>query len=605
MSKKRTTFKYDKQHIHNELTNVTTTWDLSGLYYKDENDPQIEKDIKKTEAAYKRFAKKWRDTDFESNIDQLRDALIDYEKLAGMSESSKPGRYFGFRSVLNTKDEVAEKQLTLISNRLRKASDQILFFTLRLGALSKERQKQCANEAKLAHYRYFLERVFRDAAHDLSEAEEKIIKLKSEQSHGRWIDATEKILSNRSIQFQGKTLHIPEALETIETLSTVRQKEQLWDSILNELKQIGEMAEHEFNAIINDVRSEEELRGYKKPYSATAIGYQDTEKSIENLVAAVSDIGFKNSTKFYKHKAKLKGKQRLSYVERNDTYGTVPEIPFQEATEICRDVFYGLKEEYGSIFDHMLQHGQIDVFPHAGKRGGAFMSEAIGHPTQVMLNHTSTFKALETLAHEMGHAIHSERSKHQTPFYQGHSITTAETASTLFENLVFDAVYEQADETRRVGLLHDRINRDIATIERQIAFFNCELDIHTTISKQGGLTNDELRALMQKHLSSYLGSGVEVRDVDGYSYVYIPHLRFGFYVYTYTFGMLMSTKMANAYKEDQAYIDEIDRFLSAGQSDSVVNIFKSIGINTTKQSVFEDALMEQRANIDTFIKLTS
>jgi oligoendopeptidase F len=371
---------------------------------------------------------------------------------------------------------------------------------------------------------------------------------------------------------------------------------------MQELEQIAEVAEHEFNAIITDVRTEDELRGYEKPYSATALAYEDSEASIESLVEAVSTDGFKLSRKFYKLKAQYHGVSALPYANKYDSIGTEPTIPFAQAVEICRDVFYRLKSSYGEVFDAMLTNGQIDVYPKQGKRGGAFMSSQTGHPTHVFLNHTDTFKSLETLAHEMGHAIHSERSKTQSPLYDGHSVVTAETASTLFENLVFDAVLEQVPEEKKVILIHDRIARDIATIQRQIAFFNTELEIHETIDGEGGMSKEELRACMEKHLKRYLGPAVIVTQQDGYSFAYIPHLRYGFYVYTYSIGLLMSTIMSNRYKADNGYIDEIDHFLSTGSSASVADIFKSINIDTADPQCFADALKTQAADINTFSK---
>jgi len=93
-----------------------------------------------------------------------------------------------------------------------------------------------------------------------------------------------------------------------------------------------------------------------------------------------------------------------------------------------------------------------------------------------------------------------------------------------------------------------------------------------------------------------------VQPEDGYSYVYWSHLRYGFYVYTYSFGLLMSTIMANHYKEDKQYVDHIDAFLSAGASAPVANIFKSIGINTSRPDVFAEALKNQAADIAQFAK---
>ncbi len=486
---------------------------------------------------------------------------------------------------------------------MRKLSDDLVFFTLTLGKVPKKKQKDLLNDKLLSHFRYYLERVFLGAQHDLTEEEEKIINLKSRQSSSMWANMVEKIIANRTITFKGKEVPIAEALELMDKLNQ-NDKKKTWSNILREMEQIGEVSEHEFNALIMDVRTEDELRGYKKPYSATALSYEDTEESIENLVSVVSTKGFALSKKFYKLKAKYHGVDSLHYTQKYDTIGKDLVIPFEQAVEICRDVFYGLKDEYGKVFDRMLENGQIDVYPKAGKRGGAFMSSAVCHPTHVFLNQVDSFKSLETLAHEMGHAIHSERSKKQSAFYEGHSITTAETASTLFENLLFDAVYEQASDSQKPTLLHDRITRDIATIQRQIAFFNAELEIHNTIYSQGSMTNEELAKCMYTHLKAYLGPAIELTEKDGYSYVYIPHLRYGFYVYTYAFGILMSTVMANHYKEDKSYIKEIDTFLCAGESDNVPNIFKSIGINTSKKQTFVDALKNHENDIKEFEMFT-
>ena len=606
MSKKPKTkgndFKYASADLI-KLKSIKTNWDLKKLYYQSETDPQIEKDLKKAERAYASFAKKWRKCRFTANTKLLKQALTEYELLLGLSEASKAVRYFGFRTVLNARDDIAQKQLALITRRLRKCADKILFFTLELGKIPKARQTKLLRSPDIAHFHYYLKRVFISAKYHLSEAEEKIISLKSSQSYDRWVEAVEKIISNRTVRFKSKTVAIPEALETVDLLNS-KDKKHLWKLLVTEFEQIGEVAEHEFNAIITDVRTEEELRGYKKPYSSTAIRYEDSEKSIENLVTAVSTKGFALSRKFYQLKAKYHGLKQLHYTQKYDSIGSSLTIPFAQAVEICRDVFYGVHNEYGVIFDQMLTNGQLDVYPKPGKRGGAFMSDQTGHPVHVFLNHKDNFKSLETLAHEMGHAIHAHRSAINSPFYDGHSITTAETASTLFENLMFEAVFKQASDKDKPILLHDRITRDIATIQRQIAFFNCELEIHNTIFKNGAMTNDELRDCMQKHLQSYLGEAVKVSQSDGYSYIQIPHLRYGFYVYTYSFGILMSTIMANHYKADSSYVDKIDQFLRAGESDSVANIFKSIGINTSRPDTFLMALKNHENDIRAFEKFT-
>lgn len=596
---KKIKFSYQPSQQLAKLSKIKTEWDLRGLYYKNEHDPRIEADLKATEKLYAAFAKKWRSKPFTTDSKLLKQALAEQEALSGMPEATRPIRYYAFRSVLNANDKTAEKQLALISRRLRKVADSVLFFDLTLGSIPKKKQQELLKNKSLEHFKYHLERLFLGARYDLSEEQEKIINLKARQSHGAWTNMTEKIISNRLVTWKGKELPLTEAMESIETLPS-KEKPKLWKIIIEEMEKISEIAEHEFNAIITDVRTEDELRGYQKPYSGTAIGYQDTEKSIENLVLAVRDKGFKLSQKFYKLKAKHHGKEKLHYSQKYDSIGPDTQIPFTQAVEVCRDVFYSVKNEYGQIFDEMLERGQIDVWPKKGKRAGAFMSDETGHPVHVMLNHTNDFRSLETLAHEMGHAIHAHCSAENSPFYDGHSITTAETASTLFENLVFDAIFEQASEQKRKFLLHDRITRDIATIQRQISFFNCELEIHNTIEKNGAMTKEELRDCMYRHLKAYLGPAIDINKQDGYSFVYIPHLRYGFYVYTYSFGLMMSSLMAKNYKSDRTYVKQIDKFLKSGASMNVRDIFKSIGIDTGKPDTFTKALSAHEDDIKQF-----
>jgi oligoendopeptidase F len=598
---KKKSFKYTPR-ITQKPVKVKETWDLT-LYYKNDRDPQIEKDVAATESAYFTFAKKWRGKAFTADVDLLLAALKESEAMAGNPTFSRATRYFWLRSCINTKDTNATKQLALIQNRLRKASDAVLFFSLELAKVSKAAQKQFLTEPKLAAYRYYLDRLFAGAAHHLSEPEEKIISLKSRQASGRWVDMTDKIITERHITWKGKSVALPEAIELI-NVQSFADKPKLWKLIIKEMRQIGEVAEHELNAIVTDARTEDDLRGYKTPYSATVQSYQDSEEALQSLRDVVGKKGFALSRKFYEIKAAYHGVPHLDYSQRNESIGKDATIPFAEAMTICRDVFYDVNPLYGTLFDAMLESGQIDVWPRSGKSGGAFMSAQSGQPINVFLNHVTDFKSLETLAHEMGHAIHARRSMDsQSPFYDGHSIVTAETASTLFENLVFDAVYEQVDDHTKFVLLHDRILRDISTIQRQIAFFNAELDIHESVMREGGLTNEEFAALMNKHLASYLGKGIKLTPDDGYTYVYVSHLRYGFYTYSYAYGLLMSSIMASRFREDRAYGQTIDTFLCSGESKLIKDIYKDAGIDTSKTATFEAALTKLEQDIKAFQKL--
>jgi oligoendopeptidase F len=128
--------------------------------------------------------------------------------------------------------------------------------------------------------------------------------------------------------------------------------------------------------------------------------------------------------------------------------------------------------------------------------------------------------------------------------------------------------------------------------------------MHTTVKEQGGITRTELNQMMQKHLKSYCGPAITIDEQDGNSYIYVSHFRYGFYVYTYTFGMLMSSVMTEKFTADNAYATQIDAFLTAGGSDTVANIFKSIGLNTKKIETFEYGLNKMEQEIKLLQKLT-
>jgi oligoendopeptidase F len=154
---------------------------------------------------------------------------------------------------------------------------------------------------------------------------------------------------------------------------------------------------------------------------------------------------------------------------------------FSESLKLVRDAFGALDPKFCEIVDTYAHNGQLDVYPKRGKSGGAFCSHLHGLPTYILLNHVDTFNSFTTLAHEAGHGIHSELSAAQPVWYEGYSTAVAETASTFFEGIAFDHATKHLKGIERIKVLHDRIQNDISTIFRQIAFFNFELELLPSI----------------------------------------------------------------------------------------------------------------------------
>jgi oligoendopeptidase F len=418
-----------------------------------------------------------------------------------------------------------------------------------------------------------------------------------------WIDSQEKLLNKQSIRREGKDIALAEAFAIIPSLDK-KGRQEVHEKLINTLKSISHVSEGEINAIYNFKKVMDERRGYRRPYSETIIGYENDEKAIENFISLVTKH-FKISHRFYKLHAKLLGEKKINLADRSAKMGEIKaKFNFSKSVSLLEGTLKRFDKEYLEIFSKFLENGQLDVYPRVGKSGGAYCAGAGQLPTFVLLNHVDDIRSLETLAHEMGHAFHTEMSKSQPPRYRSYTTSTAEVASTFFEQMMADEIEKNLSDTERIIMLHNRILGDISTIFRQVACFNFELELHETIRKSGQASKEEIAKLMSKHLKSYLGDAVEVSDDDGYFFVYWSHIRRFFYVYNYAYGQIISRALYEEWKKDNSYSEKIKQFLKAGGSMSPEDIFKSIGIDTTKASFFEKGLKAVEQDVAKLEKLT-
>jgi len=583
---------------------LKTEWDLK-KFYTSPKDPQIEKDVRTAERAYTTFAKKYKNTKkYLSSDKALYIALKDQEKLAKQTSlGGKAIMYFMYLQELDSFNTKAEAMATKLSNRLTKAGNEVLFFDVALASIPHNVQKELLKSTLLKEYRYLLERTFLESKHVLSEKEEKILNLKSLPARSMWVNGREKAENKLVVTFKGKEVPIAEAFNMVQTLPT-KDRRELFQKAIGALKSIADFAESEMNAVFTDKKINDELRGFKEPYSATILGYENDEKSIENLVNVVTK-DFSTSKEFYTLKKKLLKLKDFNYADRSVSIGEIKKkFTFEESYEILREIFYGLGKEYGEILDRFAKEGQIDAFPKKGKSGGAYCSSDHATPTLVLLNHIPSFNSLMTFAHEMGHAIHSELSKKQGIRYEQYTTSVAETASTFFENVVFNAIFETLNDTEKVIALHDKIQSDVATIYRQIAFFNFELELHRKVRAEGSVSKEDIADLLNKHMKAYIGPSMKFTQDDGYFFVTVSHFRRPFYVYSYTYGQLISKALYEKYRENKVYERKIYQFLSAGGSMNPEDIFASIGLDTSSPKLFRDGLASIKKDVELLKRLS-
>ncbi len=578
-----------------------TTWDLS-LFYKNEKDPKIERDIKAAEKAISDFEKRYRNKDFISTPKKLLQALNDDQELTHIVSTVKSPLYFHYRSDLNSDDSVAQAMSTKISNRLTNSLNKLVFFSIAISKIPPKDQKKFLQDKSLEPYRYMLKTTFENAKYVLTEKEEQLVGLLSDTSYEMWVDGQDKLLSQQIIDFKGEKIPVSKAVSILPDLGK-KDRMDLNAKIFETYKSVSHFAEAEINAVYNFKKVMDERRGFKNPYDATFLSYQNDEKTILLLIDVVTR-GFKISKRFYKLHAKLLKEKKLSISDRNVKIGEIKKkFDFETAVSIVGDVFAKVGPQYKKIFDKILD-GQTDVYPKQGKTGGAYCSGTYNSPTFVLLNHTDDLRSLETLAHEMGHAVHTELSKSQPAWYQSYSTSTAEVASTFFEQVTLSEIEKQLTDDEKVILLHNQLMGDVSTIFRQIACFNFELELHNRIRAEGQLSKNEMAKLLRKHLESYLGDAFELKDDDGYSFVAWSHIRRFFYVYSYAYGQLISRALFENWKKDKTYADKIEQFLSLGGSMSPEDIFKKVGINVKDPKFFESGLKSIEKDIERLEKLT-
>jgi oligoendopeptidase F len=564
------------------------TWNL-GLLYKNPKDPQIEQDMQEIEKANNLFAKKYLKIDFIKTPILLAKALGDYEKLSEIN-SGKAWRYFALMQDIDSNDNYANAMVTKIEQRMTEARNKTAFFILRIGQISASQHKKFLTHKDLKPFKYQLEQIFLQSKYYLSEPEEQMLNLLSQTSYDMWVDGQRKVLSQKTVRYKNTDIPLAQARSLISELPK-KQRVVLDQKITQVLKDQAPFAEAEINAIFNYKKITDEMRGYKSPTDATRFAHQLDEKTLDTLVNTVTKH-FSIAHRFYKIHAKLLGEKKIGMYDRSVTIGNIKsQFDYTTAVDIVRSACNKVDKKYVEIFDTFLKNGQIDVYPKIGKQSGAYCwGGGSIHEPYVLLNHTDNLRNVETLAHEMGHAFHSELSKILPPRYRRYTTATAEVASTFFEQLVSDELLKRVSVQESMYLLHSRILGDVSTVFRQIACYNFEKELHEKIRTHGQLSVQEIAKLLQKHLKSYLGPAVEVTEDDGYFFVDWSHIRNFFYVSSYAYGQLISKAMYQNWKQDVSFSEKLHQFLSAGGSDTPENIFKSIGIDTSKASFWESGL---------------
>lgn len=558
--------------------------------FKWANPEKFESERKKSSEAHDSFRNKWINrNDYFENAKVLREALDEYEKLVrNFSGGGTEGYYYSLKEQTNLNDTKIRKKINLIDNFQKEQSMKTLFFHLNLAKISEDKQKKFLKSQELSKYHNFLKEIFENSKYLLSEEGEKILSLKSLGSYDLWIKMLEGFLAKETrkvVASDGKEKEMTyDELLNLTKNKDKKLRDNAGKAFNDIMKKYYEIAEFELNAVLENAKVDGELRNFKRVDESRIRGDLIDFDFIDSLLLAVKER-YDLSKRYYSLLSKLTGQKKFNYYERGiQLFEINKKYSFEEATKIVKKIFSKMHPNFLKIFQNMLEKGQVDVFARPGKKGGAFCTHfRIDDLIYVLLNFSGNIQDIVTLAHEMGHAINGHyMQKNENALNYEYSKATAEVASIFMEDFVFEEIKKEFQDEEKFYLLLNKILNEISGIQRQIALYFFELELHKTYRKEGYLSKEKISEIFSKHMSEYLGDLFD-KETMKYGWIYWEHIRLYFYVYSYASGSLISKAMQKKYKEDPSFIKKIEKFLSTGTSKTPREIFNEMGIEINKE----------------------
>ena len=455
-----------------------------------------------------------------------------------------------------------------------------------------------AEESKLERYRRYLTDLRRRKEHVLSPAEEKLLAAAGEMSnapdtiYGAFADAD--ITFPDAVDSEGKKHPLSQG--------TFVPLEESSDRVLR--KSAYENLYHGFGSYKNTAAAILNAQGKQLNFFADARKYPSTlDASLDrtnvptsvytNLIEAVHQ-NLDKMHRYVRLRKKLLGVDELHFY---DVYTPLladvdKKIPFAQAKQTVYEGLAPLGEEYRAILKQGFENRWIDVYENVGKRGGAYSAGAAVHP-YVLLNYSGTLDSQFTLAHEMGHALHSYLSNHtQNPIDADYVIFVAEVASTCNEALLMEHLLAKTtDKKERAYLINHFLDQFKGTLYRQTMFAEFELIMGRLIGEGKTLTADILCEEYKKLNELYYGSDMIVDDEIAMEWARIPHFYYNYYVFQYATGYSAAIALSRKIlAEGESAVKDYLGFLSGGCSKSPIDLLKGAGVDMTSPEPINQAL---------------
>lgn len=536
-----------------------------------------------------------------NNYDNILKCLKLETSLAKISE--KAGAYTYLKYSQNMKDIETEKLSVTVGNTFSNIEKELSFVTSEILENDDEFLEKMLDDERFSKYKISLERLFKEKKHILSKKEEKILTaLGSKISYSGIYD----ILTNLEMNYgeiedsKGEKHTLTDAMYSKYLASEDRilrknAYERLYEKYMLHNQSITEM----YISHLDVIKEELKLRNYNSLLESSSLSNGVSEDIYDILISAVNEMMEVN------HRA-LAIKRKMCNFEKNDYhfydiyYNPLEDnldISFEEGKKMVLDALSVLGDDYIKVLEKAFSNNWVDVYPKEGKENGAYSLGIYDVHPYVMLNHTGSLDDVSTIAHEMGHAMHSYLSSKaqdfETPDY---TIMVAEVASTVNEMLFAEYnISKEGDKKKKAKLLFDLIDRIRATLFRQTMFAEFEKYANEAIWDEKEITRDDLNAYYNDLIKKYFKDEVVESNEIMYEWSRIPHFYRPYYVYKYATGISSAIYIAKHILEDgknneREYIEKYLDMLKSGGSKLSQDTLKIAGVDLEDKNVYKEAI---------------
>lgn len=452
---------------------------------------------------------------------------------------------------------------------------------------------------ELESYRGKIAEIQRLRGHSLSAEMEKLLAMTSEMSQTP--EQVFAVMNSADIRFpeitdeNGEKVRLTHGNYVLFLQSADRRvRKEAFEAMYSVYKQFVNTFAGLYNGQVKQQIFFAKARKYDSTLDAALTANNVSVKVYENLLDTVSA----NMDKLHRYVKLRKKCLGLDELHMYDIYtpmiaDAARKVPFEEAKETVLKALAPLGEEYVAKVKEGFENRWIDVYENEGKCTGAYSAGAYGTHPYVLLNYSETLDDMFTLAHEMGHAMHSFYSNSTQPFtYAEYKLFVAEVASTCNEVLLMEYLLKNTiDKKERTYLLNHYLDSFKGTVYRQTMFAEFEKESNRMAEQGESLTAESLNELYLKLNQKYYGTDIISDEEIAFEWAKIPHFYYNFYVYQYATGFSAAVALARGIlKEGEPAVERYKKFLCGGCSESPLELLKIAGVNLESPKPVQDAL---------------